>query len=79
MESNDLSDTEVAEATSISSSSEAFTIPCILWLELVPNNILPSGATKLTETVEKLRKGMFDVWKFAKNTARARSSMTIKR
>ncbi len=37
-----------------------------LWIELVPNNVLPSGATRINDLVEKLRKGMFDVWKFAK-------------
>jgi hypothetical protein len=43
-----------------------------LWLDLVPNNILPSGANRVNEIVEKLRKGMFDVWKFAKTHGKSK-------
>jgi hypothetical protein len=37
-----------------------------LWDALVPNNLLPSGTSRIHELVEKLRGQMFDVWKFAK-------------
>jgi len=42
------------------------------WSQLCPNNVLPSGVTKLNEMVEKLRKNMFDVWKFAKTSAKSK-------
>ncbi len=43
-----------------------------LWSALVPNNMLPSGTQKLNDIVELLRKKMFDVWKFAKTSAKSK-------
>jgi hypothetical protein len=43
-----------------------------LWSALVPNNVLPSGSQKLHEIVEKLRKQLFDVWKYAKTSSKSK-------
>ena len=42
------------------------------WSQLCPNNVLPSGVTALNEMVESLRRRMFDVWKFAKTSAKSK-------
>jgi hypothetical protein len=44
-----------------------------LWSALVPNNALPSGSQKINDIVEKLRKQLFDVWKFAKTSAKSKT------